>query len=61
MDELFGRQEANTQANLSDKKMLLDFQLFRAYLMSQGNPPYDLSATPNFTRKLLKAGVAVHL
>lgn len=57
VDELFGRQEANRQANLSDKKMLLDFQLFRAYLMSQGNPPYDLSATPNFVKRFKQAGI----
>jgi len=57
VDELFGRQEANKLASLSDKKMLLDFQLFRSNLMSQGNPPYDFSATPNFARRLKQAGV----
>ena len=57
VDELFGRKESNKQASLSDKKLLLDFQLFRAYLISSGNLPYDLSATPNFARRLKQAGV----
>jgi len=59
VDELFGRKEANRQASLSDKKLLLDFQLFRAYLFSSNDLPYDLSATPNFARRLKQAGVKV--
>jgi len=59
VDELYGRQEANRQASLSDKKLLLDFQLFRSNLMSQGNPPYDFSATPNFAKRLIQAGVTL--
>jgi len=59
VDELYGRQEANRQASLSDKKLLLDFQLFRSNLMSQGNPPYDFSATPNFAKRLIQTGVTL--
>lgn len=56
VDELFGRQEANKRASLSDQKILLDFQLFRSYLFSQQNLPFDLSATPNFARRLKQVG-----
>jgi TolB-like protein len=55
VDELFGRQEANRQASLSDQKVLLDFQLFRSYLFSPNKLPFDLSATPNFARRLRQA------
>ncbi len=59
VDELFGREEANKHAGLSDKKLLLDFQLFRSNLMSQGNPPYDLSATPKFAKRLRETGIVL--
>jgi len=59
VNELYGRQEANRRAAISDQKILLDFQLFRSYLLSHNNPPYDLSATPNFARKLKQAGLQV--
>ncbi|MDZ7649389.1 MAG: hypothetical protein U5K54_20775 [Cytophagales bacterium] len=59
VDELFGRQEAIRQASLSDQKILLDFQLFRSYLFSPTKLPFDLSATPNFARRLSQAGVDI--
>lgn len=59
VDELFGRPEANKQANLLDQKILLDFPLFRSYLLTNNNSPFDFSATPNFAKRLRQAGVQV--
>ena len=60
VDAVLGRQEANKEAALMDKKILLDFPLFRSLFLSPNNLPYDLSATPNFARKLKQAGVNVN-
>ena len=56
IDAVFGRQAANKEANLLDQKALLDFPLFRGIAFSPNNPPFDFSATPNFTRRLKQAG-----
>jgi hypothetical protein len=39
-----------------DKKLLLDFPLFRSYFLSPDEPPYDLASAPNFERRLRQAG-----
>ncbi|MBY0435444.1 MAG: hypothetical protein K2U26_15175 [Cyclobacteriaceae bacterium] len=59
IDAVLGRQEANKAAALMDNKILLDFPLFRSLILSPNKLPYDLSATPNFARKLKQAGVDV--
>ncbi len=59
VDAVLGRQEANKEAALMDKKILLDFPLFRSIFLSRENPPYDLSATPNFARRLRQAGAEI--
>ena len=59
VDETLGRAQANKEAALMDKKILLDFPLFRSLFLAPHNLPYDLSATPNFARKLKQAGVDV--
>jgi adenylate cyclase len=60
VEAALGRQEANKEAALMDKKILLDFPLFRSLFLSPNHLPYDLSATPNFARKLKQAGVQVN-
>ena len=60
VDAVLGRQEANKAAALKDQKILLDFPLFRSLFLSHGKLPFDLSATPNFARKLKQAGVTVN-
>jgi tetratricopeptide (TPR) repeat protein len=60
VDAALGRQEANKEAALMDKKILLDFPLFRSLFLSHNKLPYDLSATPNFARKLKQVGVTVN-
>lgn len=59
VEEVLGRQAANKEAALMDKKILLDFPLFRSLFLSPNMLPYDLSETPNFARKLRQAGVVV--
>jgi TolB-like protein len=59
VEEVLGRQAANKEAALMDKKILLDFPLFRSLFLSPNKLPYDLSETPNFARKLRQAGVVV--
>lgn len=61
VNAVLGRQEANKEAAAMDKKILLDFPLFRSLFLAPNNLPYDLSATPNFARRLRQAGVAVPL
>ncbi len=56
VEEVLGRQEANKEASLMDKKILLDFPLFRSLFLSPNNLPFDLSVTPNFARRLSQAG-----
>jgi TolB-like protein len=60
IESALGRQEANKEAAIMDKKILLDFPLFRSLFLSPNNLPYDLSATPNFARKLKQVGVHVN-
>jgi tetratricopeptide (TPR) repeat protein len=60
IDAVFGRQAANKEANLLDQKALLDFPLFRGYALSPNNSPFELSATPNFARRLKQAGIEIH-
>ncbi|MCU0367606.1 MAG: FlgO family outer membrane protein [Cyclobacteriaceae bacterium] len=59
VEEVLGRQAANKEAALMDKKILLDFPLFRSLFLSPNKLPYDLSETPNFARRLKQAGVDV--
>jgi TolB-like protein len=60
VEAALGRQEANKEAALMDKKILLDFPLFRSLFLSPNHLPYDLSATPNFARKLSQVGVNIN-
>jgi tetratricopeptide (TPR) repeat protein len=60
VDAALGRQEANKEAALMDKKILLDFPLFRSLFLSPNKLPFALSATPNFARKLKQAGVDIN-
>jgi tetratricopeptide (TPR) repeat protein len=60
VEAALGRQEANKEAAIMDKKILLDFPLFRSLFLSPNNLPYDLSVTPNFARKLKQVGVHVN-
>jgi TolB-like protein len=60
VESVLGRQEANKEAAIMDKKILLDFPLFRSLFLAPNNLPYDLNATPNFAKKLKQAGVDVN-
>jgi TolB-like protein len=60
VEAVLGRQEANKEASLMDKRILLDFPLFRSLFLSRNKLPYDLSATPNFARRLKQAGVNIN-
>lgn len=56
VDAVLGRKAANVEASHMDEKILLDFPLFRSYLLSPDQLPFDLSATPKFARLLQQAG-----
>jgi tetratricopeptide (TPR) repeat protein len=57
VDAVFGRQASNEAAKRMDQKILLDFPLFRGYVLSPTKLPFDLSATPNFASRLRQAGI----
>ena len=59
LDQVYGRKASNARASELDKKNILAFQLFAAYQLPGRKPPFDLSATPNFARKLKQAGSRV--
>ncbi|MBL7851819.1 MAG: hypothetical protein JNN04_13025 [Cyclobacteriaceae bacterium] len=56
VEAVYGRKVANQEAARMDKKILLDFPLFRSQMLSPENLPFDLSATPKFARLLQQAG-----
>ncbi len=56
VDAAMGRQAANAEAARIDKKLLLDFPLFRSYMLTPDQLPYDLEVAPNFARRLKEAG-----
>ncbi|MBL7847911.1 MAG: hypothetical protein JNL40_10610 [Cyclobacteriaceae bacterium] len=56
IDAVLGRQAANAEAARMDKKLLLDFPLFRSYFLAPNNLPYDLDSAPNFAKRLKQAG-----
>lgn len=51
-----GRSASNSKASELDKKKILAFQLFEVFQLPGKKPPFDLSATPNFARRLKQAG-----
>lgn len=53
---VYGRDAANKEAGRLDAKLALDFPLFHGYLLSHKNLPFDLSAAPNFAKRLSQAG-----
>lgn len=55
--ELYGGKQANREATRIDKKLVIDFPLLRTYMWFPRQLPFDLSATPNFARRLKQAGV----
>ena len=56
VDAVHGRKTANQEAARMDQKILLDFPLFRSYLLSPDKLPFDLDATPKFAKLLQQAG-----
>ncbi len=56
---IHGRAAANHEASRLDAKLVVDFQLLTEYTFSSKHLPFDLSATPNFARRLKQAGVDV--
>lgn len=56
-NELYGRAQANREAARLDKKLVIDFPLLTSYIWFPNQLPFDLSATPNFARRLKQAGV----
>ena len=59
VDKIFGRDEANRFAKTLDEKPILHYLLVRSLIISPANPPFDLSATPNFARRLKQAGISM--
>ena len=57
--EAYGREAANLKAAYLDKKKILDFPLFSTFFLEGKKLPFDLTATPNFARKLKQAGPRV--
>ncbi len=55
----YGREATNREAARLDKKLVTHHILLFSFLYSQKNLPFDLSATPNFARKLKQAGVDI--
>jgi tetratricopeptide (TPR) repeat protein len=55
----YGREATNAEAARLDRKLVSDHVLVFSYLHSPNNLPFDLSATPNFARRLKQAGVSI--
>jgi hypothetical protein len=55
----YGREATNVEAARLDRKLVSDHVLVFSYLHSPNNLPFDLSATPNFARRLKQAGVSI--
>jgi tetratricopeptide (TPR) repeat protein len=55
----YGREAANKEASTLDKKLVMHHILLFNYLHSTKNPPFDLSATPNFVKRFKQAGVNI--
>ncbi len=56
----YGREATNREAARLDKKLVTHHILLFSFLYSPKNLPFDLSATPNFARRLKQAGVNVN-
>lgn len=59
IEAAYGREEANREANKLDKSLVMHHILLFSYLHSPKNLPFDISATPNFARRLSQAGVDI--
>jgi adenylate cyclase len=53
----YGRAATNLEAAKLDRKLVTHHILAFSYLYSPNNLPFDLSATPNFAKRLRQAGV----
>lgn len=61
IDAAYGREVANKEAGGAfDKKLVMHHILLFNYLHSPKNPPFDLSATPNFVKRFKQAGVNIY-
>lgn len=56
VDAVMGRKASNAEAARMDKKLLLDFPLFRSYFLAPTQLPYDLDSAPKFAKRLREAG-----
>ena len=59
IEAAYGREEANREANKLDKSLVMHHILLFSYLHSPKNLPFDISATPNFVKRLSQAGVDI--
>ena len=57
IEAAYGRDAANREANNLDMKLVMHYILLFSYLRSPKNLPFDLSATPNFAKRLSQAGI----
>jgi hypothetical protein len=57
IEAAYGREAANREANKLDKTLVMHHILLFSYLHAPKNLPFNLSATPNFARRLKQAGV----
>jgi tetratricopeptide (TPR) repeat protein len=57
IEAAYGREAANMEAKRLDEKLVLHHNLLFSYLHSPEKLPFDISATPNFAKRLRQAGV----
>jgi len=57
IEAAYGREAANREATKLDKSLVMHHILLFSYLHSPKHLPFDLSATPNFAKRLSQAGV----
>lgn len=60
IEAAYGREAANQEAKALDNNLLMHHLLLFSYLHSPKNLPFDLSATPNFVKRLKQAGVTIN-
>ena len=59
IEAAYGRAAANSEATKLDKKLVMHHVLLFSYLLSPKNLPFDISAAPNFAKRLRQAGIDI--
>ena len=59
IEAAYGRAAANSEATKLDEKLVMHHVLLFSYLLSPKNLPFDISAAPNFAKRLRQAGIDI--